>query len=113
MEDGQILTIILSLLPCFVVALIAGHFIIPWLRALKAGQTIREIGPKWHNSKAGTPAMGGLIFILATALGTLQALAMQRAKVNVAAVMAMVENMPSGTAQVNIPCMGTGNIRST
>ncbi|MBR4127453.1 MAG: leucyl aminopeptidase [Alphaproteobacteria bacterium] len=35
----------------------------------------------------------------ATALGTLQALAMQRAKVNVAAVMAMVENMPSGTAQ--------------
>ena len=35
----------------------------------------------------------------ATALGTLQSLAMQRAKVNVAAVMAMVENMPSGTAQ--------------
>ena len=35
----------------------------------------------------------------ATALGTLQALAMQRAKVNVAAVMALVENMPSGTAQ--------------
>lgn len=71
MEDGQILTIILSILPCFVVALIAGHFIIPWLRALKAGQTIREIGPKWHNSKAGTPAMGGLIFILAAGLGTL------------------------------------------
>lgn len=35
----------------------------------------------------------------ATALGTLQALAMQHAKVNVAAVMALVENMPSGTAQ--------------
>lgn len=71
MENAQILTILLSILACFVVALIAGHFIIPWLRALKAGQTIREVGPKWHNSKAGTPAMGGLIFILATALGTL------------------------------------------
>lgn len=35
----------------------------------------------------------------ATALGTLQTLAMRKAKVNVAAVMAMVENMPSGTAQ--------------
>lgn len=35
----------------------------------------------------------------ATALGTLQALAMRKAKVNIAAVMALVENMPSGTAQ--------------
>lgn len=35
----------------------------------------------------------------ATALGTLQTLAMRKAKVNAAAVMAMVENMPSGTAQ--------------
>jgi len=70
MKDGQILAIILSILPCFVLALVAGRFIIPWLRALKAGQTIREIGPKWHNSKAGTPAMGGLIFILTALVGT-------------------------------------------
>ena len=35
----------------------------------------------------------------ATALGTLQTLAMRKAKVNAAAVMAMVENLPSGTAQ--------------
>ena len=41
-----------------------GYFLLPVLRALKAGQSIREIGPTWHNSKAGTPMMGGLMFIL-------------------------------------------------
>ena len=71
MTDGQILITILSIIPCFLIALIAGRYIIPWLRALKAGQTIREVGPKWHNSKAGTPAMGGLIFILTALIGVL------------------------------------------
>ena len=70
MTDGQILTIILSIVPCFGIALVAGKLIIPWLRALKTGQTIREIGPTWHASKAGTPAMGGLIFILTALIGT-------------------------------------------
>ena len=40
-----------------------GYLLLPVLRALKAGQSIREIGPTWHNSKAGTPMMGGLMFI--------------------------------------------------
>lgn len=40
-----------------------GYFLIPILRALKAGQSIREEGPIWHNNKAGTPMMGGLMFI--------------------------------------------------
>ena len=71
MTDGQIPAIIISILPCFLLALAAGKIIIPWLRALKAGQTIREVGPKWHNSKAGTPAMGGLVFILTACIGTL------------------------------------------
>ena len=39
--------------------------LIPVLHALKAGQSIREIGPKWHESKAGTPTMGGISFIFA------------------------------------------------
>lgn len=71
MIDRQILTVMLFIIPAYLIALIAGWFIIPWLRAMKAGQTIREIGPTWHASKAGTPAMGGLIFILASAVGTL------------------------------------------
>ena len=43
-----------------------GYLLLPVLRALKAGQSIREIGPTWHNYKAGTPMMGGLMFIAAT-----------------------------------------------
>ena len=42
-----------------------GRLLIPVLRALKAGQSIREVGPTWHNYKAGTPMMGGLMFIAA------------------------------------------------
>ena len=45
---------------------ILGRVLLPVLRALKAGQSIRELGPTWHNSKAGTPMMGGLMFIFAT-----------------------------------------------
>ncbi len=45
---------------------VSGRLLIPVLRALKAGQSIREIGPTWHNAKAGTPMMGGLMFIFAT-----------------------------------------------
>lgn len=42
-----------------------GFLLLPVLRALKAGQSIREVGPTWHNYKAGTPMMGGLMFIFA------------------------------------------------
>ena len=47
---------------------VIGYFLIPVLRALKAGQSIREDGPIWHNYKAGTPMMGGLMFIAAAIL---------------------------------------------
>ena len=47
---------------------VLGYFLLPVLRALKAGQSIREIGPTWHNNKAGTPMMGGLMFIFAAVL---------------------------------------------
>ena len=43
-----------------------GWFLLPVLRALKAGQSIREVGPTWHNYKSGTPMMGGLMFIVST-----------------------------------------------
>ena len=45
-----------------------GHFLLPVLHALKAGASIREIGPTWHNNKTGTPIMGGLMFIFAAIL---------------------------------------------
>ena len=49
-----------------VLAGLLGFLLLPVLRALKAGQSIREVGPTWHNSKAGTPMMGGLFFIFAS-----------------------------------------------
>lgn len=42
---------------------ILGKFLIPWLQKLKFGQTIKEIGPTWHQKKQGTPTMGGIMFI--------------------------------------------------
>ncbi len=45
-----------------------GWFLLPVLRALKAGQSIREVGPTWHNYKAGTPMMGGVMFIAGAVL---------------------------------------------
>ncbi len=53
-------TLIYSILISFIAALGAGHFLIPLLQRLKAGQQIRDDGPKTHLSKAGTPTMGGL-----------------------------------------------------
>ena len=49
------------------VTLLVGRFLIPMLRALKAGQSIKEIGPTWHQSKQGTPTMGGIMFIVGIA----------------------------------------------
>ncbi|MDP4088075.1 MAG: phospho-N-acetylmuramoyl-pentapeptide-transferase [Bacillota bacterium] len=57
--------IIYAVLIAFVAATIIGPLIIPMLRWLKFGQFIREDGPKSHQKKAGTPTMGGLIFIAA------------------------------------------------
>ena len=58
--------ILITAVVCCVLSAGIGYLLLPVLRALKAGQSIREIGPTWHNYKAGTPMMGGLMFIAAT-----------------------------------------------
>ena len=57
--------ILITALVGFALSGIFGYLLLPVLRALKAGQSVREIGPTWHNYKAGTPLMGGLMFIAA------------------------------------------------
>ena len=42
----------------------AGPLVIPILRRLKVGQTVRDDGPQTHLKKNGTPTMGGIIFLL-------------------------------------------------
>ena len=49
----------------FAISAVVGRFLIPALRAMKAGQSIKEIGPNWHMSKQGTPTMGGIMFMVA------------------------------------------------
>lgn len=65
------LTALLTAAVSFGVSVIAGILLIPRLRRLHYGQTIREDGPKWHQSKQGTPTMGGLIFISGIVLGSI------------------------------------------
>ena len=57
----------------FVLTLLIGKFLIPELRKLKAGQEIRADGPTWHMSKAGTPTMGGIMFIIGTGVAVFAA----------------------------------------
>ena len=51
--------------------IIIGYAILPMLRNMKIGQNIRKEGPKSHYQKAGTPTMGGIIFLIAAFLMTL------------------------------------------
>ena len=54
-----------------VVTIALGPVIIPMLRRLKFGQNERSDGPQSHLSKAGTPTMGGMMFIAGILVGTL------------------------------------------
>jgi len=55
----------------FLVAMVLGPVLIPWLHKLKFGQQILEDGPTWHMKKSGTPTMGGIIFIAGILLSAL------------------------------------------
>ena len=46
----------------FAVAMVLGPVVIPWLKKMKFGQTIYELGLESHKVKQGTPTMGGVIF---------------------------------------------------
>ena len=56
----------ISAIIAFAITALLGIPMIPFLRRLKFGQTIREEGPAWHSKKQGTPTMGGLMFIIGT-----------------------------------------------
>ncbi|MEO0456258.1 MAG: phospho-N-acetylmuramoyl-pentapeptide-transferase [Cyanobacteria bacterium P01_A01_bin.114] len=48
-----------------------GFVVVPVLKALKAGQFIRQEGPQAHLKKAGTPTMGGIFFVPVALLAAL------------------------------------------
>ena len=63
--------VVLPVLMAFAISVILGPFIIPYLRKLKMGQTERTEGVQSHLKKAGTPTMGGIIFLLSTTITSL------------------------------------------
>ena len=62
----RIWTSVFAAAAAFIITWLSGYWLIPLLHKLKYGQTILEIGPKWHKEKKeGTPTMGGIGFIFA------------------------------------------------
>lgn len=59
-----------SVLVSFFLTVIIAKYSIPYLRKFKLGQNIRDDGPQSHLSKAGTPTMGGVFFVVAIILTT-------------------------------------------
>jgi len=63
--------LIWAIIAAFVLALVIGPFVITWLKKLKFGQTIYELGPQTHQKKQGTATMGGVIFAIAAPIAAL------------------------------------------
>ncbi len=62
--------VFLSFFIAFAISCASGPFIIPVLRRIKCGQTVREDGPKSHLVKNGTPTMGGIMILLGVLLAS-------------------------------------------
>ena len=60
--------VVIPAIIAFCISALLGPVMIPFLRRLKVGQTIRDEGPKSHLQKNGTPTMGGLIILSAITL---------------------------------------------
>lgn len=65
-----VLTAIAAII-AFAATFFLGYVVIPLMHKLKYGQTILDIGPKWHKNKQGTPTMGGIMFIIGICLALL------------------------------------------
>lgn len=60
--------IAVPILISFGLSVILGPLIIPLLKRLKVGQTVREDGPSTHLKKSGTPTMGGILIMISVAV---------------------------------------------
>lgn len=57
-------TILMSVIISFAISVVLGPVVIPFLKKLKVGQTVRDEGPKEHLKKNGTPTMGGILILI-------------------------------------------------
>ena len=58
-------TVAIPAVAAFIISVLAGPIVIPFLKRLKVGQTVRAEGPKTHLKKNGTPTMGGILILFA------------------------------------------------
>jgi len=58
-------------LTALIISFIFGPWLIERMRRIKAGQYIRDEGPKSHQQKAGTPTMGGILINVAIVIPTI------------------------------------------
>ncbi len=63
--------ILITIVMGFLISVLLSPIIIPFLRRLKFGQSIREEGPKSHQKKSGTPTMGGVMIIISIIITTI------------------------------------------
>ena len=67
----MLISFIIAVLLSFVTTVLLSKKFIPFLISKKMNQPIYEMGPRWHKSKAGTPTMGGIMFIVAVLVAVL------------------------------------------
>ena len=67
----KIIPYLAAIVAAFLITALVGRFLVPALRRMKAGQSIKTDGPTWHMSKQGTPTMGGIMFIVGIAVTVL------------------------------------------
>ena len=67
MSNVSVLAVVIS----FAISAVFGPIVIPILRSIKCGQTVREDGPATHLGKTGTPTMGGILILFSVTVTTL------------------------------------------
>ena len=64
-------TLLIPVLISFLISVVLCPILIPFLRKLKFGQTVRDEGPASHLKKNGTPTMGGLVILFSVLITSL------------------------------------------
>lgn len=63
--------LIWTVIAAFAMAIVLGPVVIPWLKKMKFGKEIYDLGPQTHKKKQGTPQMGGIIFAVPALIAAL------------------------------------------
>lgn len=63
--------VVIPVIISFVISVVLGPVVIPFLRKLKVGQTVRDEGPQSHLKKSGTPTMGGILILTSVVITSL------------------------------------------